>query len=41
VVCLDCGKEFGYDWNEMRVGDAVSARTTASATQATYYTVNQ
>lgn len=19
VVCLDCGKEFGYDWKEMRV----------------------
>lgn len=20
VVCLDCGKEFVYDWREMRVG---------------------
>jgi hypothetical protein len=20
VVCLDCGKEFAYNWNEMRVG---------------------
>ncbi len=20
VVCLDCGKQFAYDWNEMRVG---------------------
>jgi len=19
VVCLDCGREFGYDWQEMRV----------------------
>lgn len=19
VVCLDCGKEFGYDWKKMRV----------------------
>ena len=19
VVCLDCGKEFPYDWNEMKV----------------------
>ena len=19
VVCLDCGKEFAYDWHEMRV----------------------
>jgi hypothetical protein len=22
VVCLDCGKELPYDWNEMRVVDA-------------------
>lgn len=21
VVCLDCGKEFAYDWDEMRVVD--------------------
>ena len=20
VVCLDCGKEFAYDWHRMRVG---------------------
>ena len=20
VVCLDCGKEFAYNWDEMRVG---------------------
>ena len=20
VTCLDCGKEFAYDWEEMRVG---------------------
>ncbi|HEX3880733.1 MAG TPA: hypothetical protein VHW24_27315 [Bryobacteraceae bacterium] len=37
VVCLDCGKEFSYDWKEMRVGAAVesvevapTARVTAS-----------
>jgi hypothetical protein len=23
VVCLDCGQEFGYNWNEMKVGEAV------------------
>jgi hypothetical protein len=23
VVCLDCGKEFSYDWKEMRVGALV------------------
>ncbi len=22
IVCLDCGKEFPYDWGEMRVIDA-------------------
>ena len=24
VVCLDCGREFGYDWHDMRI---VSSRT--------------
>jgi predicted transcriptional regulator len=23
VVCLDCGKEFAYNWEEMRVGVAL------------------
>lgn len=23
VVCLDCGKEFAYDLNEMRIGKAI------------------
>lgn len=26
VVCLDCGKEFAYDWQEMRVVDVRSRR---------------
>jgi hypothetical protein len=26
VVCLDCGKEFSYDWNHMRVGQPVPVR---------------
>jgi hypothetical protein len=25
VVCLDCGKEFAYNWSEMRVGRQVTA----------------
>lgn len=25
VVCLDCGKEFAYNWKEMRVGPAIAA----------------
>ena len=24
VVCLDCGHEFAYDWNEMRMVDEAS-----------------
>ena len=23
VVCLDCTKQFGYDWKEMRIGKAI------------------
>ena len=23
VACLDCGKEFCYDWDEMRIGEPV------------------
>lgn len=26
VVCLDCGKEFAYDWARMRVGEPVRRR---------------
>jgi len=25
VVCLDCGKRFHYDWEEMRIGGLVGA----------------
>jgi hypothetical protein len=25
VVCLDCGKEFDYNWNAMRVGGQVES----------------
>jgi len=35
VVCLDCGKEFGYDWTEMRIGEPVAAPVTAAATLST------
>jgi hypothetical protein len=24
VVCLECGKEFGYDWHAMRIGDPIT-----------------
>lgn len=36
VVCLDCGKEFAYDWNEMRVGQPVLARVPSTETQPMY-----
>jgi hypothetical protein len=29
---LDCGKEFGYNWAEMRIGDPVVAPVAAAAT---------
>jgi hypothetical protein len=33
VVCLDCGKEFAYDWDEMRVGSQVTRRLSAAEVQ--------
>ena len=29
VVCLDCGKEFDYNWKEMRIGEPVAVRVAA------------
>ncbi len=29
VVCLDCGKEFAYDWEDMRIGEPVTERVPA------------
>ena len=25
VACLDCGKEFAYDWKSMRIGEQMAA----------------
>jgi hypothetical protein len=33
VVCLDCGKEFAYNWNEMRVGEQVPPRPATTEAQ--------
>ena len=30
VVCLECGKEFAYDWAAMRVGEPVTPRLPAT-----------
>lgn len=40
VVCLDCGQEFRYDWNEMRIGEPVEASPYASTTES-YSPANQ
>lgn len=36
VVCLDCGKEFAYDWQSMRVGQAVPERVQATEAQPSF-----
>ena len=35
VVCLDCGKEFDYNWKEMRLGNMVET-TPVSAVSENY-----
>jgi hypothetical protein len=30
VACLDCGKEFAYDWRTMRVGHPIATQVTAA-----------
>lgn len=36
VTCLDCGKEFAYDWKAMRIGQPVIDPAPAVATQPSY-----
>ena len=36
VACLDCGKEFAYDWEGMRIGDPVAARVPATEAQPSF-----
>jgi phage terminase large subunit GpA-like protein len=31
VACLDCGKEFDYNWKEMRVTDTIPAPAAAAS----------
>lgn len=35
VVCLDCGKEFAYDWHEMKVVEPTTGPTRRAASLAT------
>ena len=34
VVCLDCGKEFAYNWRDMQVGQAVESTVGAQGEAA-------
>jgi len=36
VVCLDCGKELAYNWDEMKVGGPVAPRPAAPEAQPSY-----
>jgi len=35
VVCLDCGREFPYDWEEMKIIDSPAERREYAASLAT------
>ena len=42
VVCLECGREFQYDWKEMRMGEPVRIRPPyASAPAESFSPANQ
>lgn len=41
VVCLDCGKEFDYNWKEMRVGSPVEAPSSQSAPETAAVAANR
>ena len=36
VVCLDCGQELAYDWNQMRIGLPVRKPLPATTAQPSY-----
>ena len=36
VTCLDCGKEFAYDWKSMRIGQPVVGRVPTATTQPSF-----
>jgi hypothetical protein len=36
VACLDCGKEFEYDWKTMRMGEAMSIPAPPRQTQPSF-----
>ena len=36
VTCLDCGREFAYDWKAMRIGQPVIPPVAAVTTQPSF-----
>ena len=36
IVCLDCGREFAYDWEGMQIGQPVAGRVPAPQAQPSY-----
>ena len=34
VACLDCGQEFQYNWDEMRIGEPVQAKSYRSPAES-------
>jgi hypothetical protein len=36
VSCLDCGKEFAYDWKSMRIGQPVAGHAPVPKTQPSF-----
>jgi len=41
VACLECGREFRYNWNEMRIGEPVHARACTTAAAESFSPANQ
>jgi hypothetical protein len=37
VACLDCGKEFAYDWKSMRIGDQMAEAATPQQAEASLH----
>jgi hypothetical protein len=35
IVCLDCGKEFAYNWSEMRMGQPMISDVVTPAARVT------
>ena len=36
VACLDCGKEFAYDWAAMRIGEPVKPHAPVTVAQPVF-----